>query len=87
MGYPNPIPNISTGRFDGTFNKPIGVEFFLAAVAEFQGNEFVLQPSRPRKTASWQSWKNTNAIIRIPAEINEINSGDRVSFFATLVIQ
>ncbi len=87
MGYPNPIPNIYTGRFDGTFNKSTGIEFFMAAVAEFQANEFVLKPSRPRKTASWQSWKNTNAIIHIPAEIEEINSGDRVSFLTTLVIQ
>ena len=87
MGYPEPIPKIYTGKFDGTFNKPAGIEFFLAANVEFQRNEFVLKPSRPRKTASWQSWKNTNAIIHIAAEIEEINSGDRVSFLTTSVIQ
>lgn len=87
MGYPDPLPKFYTGRFDGTFEKPSGFEFFLAAVAEFREDEFVLAPSRPRKTATWLSWKSTNAIIRLAAEIQEINTGDRVSFLSTSVFQ
>ena len=87
MGYPSPEPVMYSGKFDGTFKKQAGYEFFLSAVAQFEEDHFVLMPSRPRKTASWQSWKTTNSIIMIPSELEEINIGDQVSFITTSVFE
>jgi molybdopterin molybdotransferase len=85
MGCQNPIPVMYTGTFQGTFVKPIGIEFFLTCRTEFRENGFVVQPSITPGTASHNDWKTANALIHIPAEVEQLRDGELVKFLNTTI--
>ena len=87
MGHMDPVPVLYSGTFKGSFTKPEEVEFFLGARAEFHDDGYVLEPSHAKAFASWQSWTTSNALIRIPYDMKEINDGERVSFIFTSFFQ
>jgi molybdopterin biosynthesis enzyme len=80
MGYRNPLPTMYTGTFKGTFVKSSGMEFFVAARAEFRESGFVLESSSTQAIWCQDSCIGANALVQVGSDLEQLQNGDKVSF-------